>query len=244
MVKISVIIATYNAGEYIKRALTSICSNHYPSIECIVIDGVSKDNTLNIVKQFESKLDLKYVSEPDKGIFDALNKGVMLASGDYVYVLGADDELIDSSFVDLINNSNNEDVVYGKVIDRNSKGDFYYPKAKSYKMLSINMPFSHQGMIMKKSVIIDLKGFNIIYKISADFDLLQRAYLKKYSFKYVETYVAYFSTSGISRTSIFDVDKEVRQICIKNGVYKYFSFRHIYHMARKLMKVCYLSIKK
>lgn len=233
---ISVIIATFNSDAYIGRALESVKNSSYKFVDCIVVDGKSKDKTIDIVRSFQGKINLKFISEKDEGIFDALNKGIKLSNSDYIYVLGSDDELLPNGLADLIYNDDEEDIIYGKVIERNEKGQFYHPKAKSYKMLSCNMPFSHQGMIIKRDLFLKLNGFNITYKLSADFDLVQRAYLKGAAFKYVDCNVAYFSTSGFSRQGIFSVDKEVRKICIANGVYKFISFRHIYYMFRKLVK--------
>ena len=241
MKKISVIIATYNAEKYIARALESIINCDECIIECIIVDGVSNDNTLNIIKLYKEKIDLTIISEKDKGIFDALNKGCNLAKGEYIYILGADDEIIPNGLKLLSKENNNSDIVYGKVMKREINGKLYCPKAKDTKMLKYNMPFSHQGMIMKTAILHKLGGFNVKYKLCADFDLVQRAYLNNASFKYVNTEIAYFSTEGASRVGIFKVDKEVRKICINNGVYRLFSFKHLYTMFRKLMKTVLLK---
>ena len=90
---VSVIIATYNAGKYLRRALDSVYSQSYTNVECIVVDGCSKDNTLDIVREYVCK-NIVYISEQDLGIYDALNKGVLIAKGEWIYVLGADDELL------------------------------------------------------------------------------------------------------------------------------------------------------
>ena len=90
---VSVIIATYNAGKYLRRALDSVYSQSYTNVECIVVDGCWKDNTLDIVREYVCK-NIVYISEQDLGIYDALNKGVLIAKGEWIYVLGADDELL------------------------------------------------------------------------------------------------------------------------------------------------------
>ena len=91
---VSVIIATYNAGKYLRRALDSVYSqSYYKRGNVFVVDGCSKDNTLDIVREYVCK-NIVYISEQDLGIYDALNKGVLIAKGEWIYVLGADDELL------------------------------------------------------------------------------------------------------------------------------------------------------
>ena len=116
---VSVIIATYNAGKYLRRALDSVYSQSYTNVECIVVDGCSKDNTLDIVREYVCK-NIVYISEQDLGIYDALNKGVLIAKGEWIYVLGADDELLPDGLRSFFLGENDfeYDIIYGNTIDR------------------------------------------------------------------------------------------------------------------------------
>lgn len=154
---VSVIIATYNAGKYLRRALDSVYSQSYTNVECIVVDGCSKDNTLDIVREYVCK-NIVYISEQDLGIYDALNKGVLIAKGEWIYVLGADDELLPDGLRSFFLGENDfeYDIIYGNTIDRYFDGILRYTKSKCCSRVRYEMLGCHQGMIMKRKMILDL----------------------------------------------------------------------------------------
>jgi len=215
---ISIIVATYNASACITQALESIINQSFQSWECIVQDGGSKDNTLSILQKYAS-LDnrIKYYSEPDKGIFDALNKGIQKAQGQWIYVLGSDDILNSNAFT-LINNYLNEenDIVYGKIeiVFPNKSKKIVSPQ--NIRSIRYMMIANHQSIIMKKALIDKLNGFNDVYKISADFDLVQRAYLLKSKFLEVDVCFAKFSYTGVSSHFSFKKQRDHYLICKRN----------------------------
>lgn len=201
---ISIIIATYNSSGTIEKSLTSILGMNYDNWECIIIDGKSNDNTVSILQKY-SEVDnrIKFISEVDNGIYDALNKGIKLAKGEWIYVLGSDDNVTPDGLLNLsrIDNIDNYDVIYGDIYAVDKNGSKKYIKAHNYKYLKYMMCASHQGMIVRKSTINKYNGFNTKYKIRADFDLMQRIYIGHGKFKYINTPVANFALTGFSNTN-------------------------------------------
>jgi len=214
---ISVIIATYNAEKTIERALNSVFCQTGCSIECIVIDGLSTDNTKKILESVKQP-NYSFISERDSGIFDALNKGIKRASGDWIYVLGADDELLPDAFhsISQIPQIDQYDIVYGDTIDRYDDGHLRYPKSKDYHMIRFNMFCCHQGMFMKRQMMLDLGLFDIQYRLEADVDLTLRAYQKGYKFLQIQKPIAFFNMGGSTGTKSIRFDKEMYEIQCNN----------------------------
>ena len=116
--KISIITATYNSGATLRDTMESVLSQDYDDFEHIIIDGCSKDDTLDIVRELEPRYNgrLKWISEPDKGIYDAMNKGIMMATGDVVGLLNSDDFYTASDVLSTVDREIREfDAVYGDV---------------------------------------------------------------------------------------------------------------------------------
>ena len=119
--KISIITSTYNSEKTVKDTLDSILCQTYKDIEVLIIDGKSKDKTLDIVRHYEKLFQgkLKFISEPDKGIYDAMNKGIRMATGDVVGILNSDDLYMDNKVLEDVANAfmqKNVDSVYGNLI--------------------------------------------------------------------------------------------------------------------------------
>ena len=116
--KFSLITPTYNSAATISRTIVSVIAQEFSDLEYIIIDGGSKDNTLDIIKSYQSKINIKLVSEPDNGIYNAMNKGIKLASGEVVGILNSDDLFFDNSILNLVSESffdNKIDIVYGDI---------------------------------------------------------------------------------------------------------------------------------
>ena len=206
--KVSIITITYNAENTIFYSLNSVFSQSHKNIEHIIVDGGSKDNTVKICKEFNhiSKL----ISEPDKGVYDAFNKGLKLATGDIIGFLNADDVFFNENSVQQIANafSNTEtDIVYGNLDYVNKEGKVIrnwisgpYEKGLVKKAW---MP-AHPTFYCKKEVYDRLGGYNDSFKIAGDFELCLRFleinqvpsfYLNK---KLVKMLVGGISNSGLS----------------------------------------------
>lgn len=197
--KVSIIIATFNVENDIHIALDSVISQKFNDWECIIVDGLSSDNTIEIVKSYCIKDSrIRYISESDQGIYDAFNKGCELAKGEYIYFLGSDDKVHPDAFANIFSKNLNYDIIYGNIFFETSKKIkhiIYKPNPSQLKYGC----FSHQATLMKKQAIKKLGGFNLEYKIVSDYDLLLRAYLSKMKFKHVNTDIAYFrAINGVS----------------------------------------------
>ncbi|MDU0808902.1 glycosyltransferase family 2 protein [Aquirufa regiilacus] len=210
---VSVIIVTLNADRTIYKAINSVKNQTYQNIELLIIDGLSKDSTLNVLKKFDN---LFYISEKDKGIFDAMNKGIQYANGEWVYFLGADDELEPNAIETLIQNSEGYDIVYGNYTVVSPEGKETNLYALDYKVVRFKVFGNHQCLIMKRNVIVALDCFDITFKLAADFDLIQRAYLQNYKFKQIQACISKFSLGGVSSNN-YSTSIEWWKICKKNN---------------------------
>lgn len=197
---VSIIIATYNSGKTLGKCLESVLQQRLHDWECIIIDGCSKDNTISILEDYKNRDSrFRYISEPDKGIYDALNKGIKLASGKWLYVLGSDDWLTERGLSDLVEKAASEsDIVYGNIIDAYPNGTFKVIKPKPLRYFKYFMPLSHQGVIVSLSEVKNTGGFDLRYHVMSDYNMLQTFFLKGLVFQYVDTSIEYSGMEGLS----------------------------------------------
>lgn len=239
---ISIIIATFNSEKTLKQCLNSVIDQSFNDWECIIIDGLSKDNTINIIQDYASMDQrFKFISEKDHGIFDALNKGIKLAKGEWIYVLGSDDLLTVNGLKDLYKETKDYDIVYGNTIDKYSNGVLRKPHSKDYHIVTKNMFCSHQAIIMKKDVIEKLGYFSLRYPLKADFDLIQKAFLKGYKFHQIDAEVAYFSMDGVSGKASSIQELERYKILKTNKSTKFPLITVTLLFLKKYIKNIYLS---
>lgn len=198
---ISIIIATYNSSPVIQTALDSLLDMTYTDWECIIVDGKSKDTTTKVLDEYVSKDSrFRYISEPDRGIYDALNKGIKLSRGEWIYILGSDDKVCKNSFSNIMRYADDYDVICGNIIFSNNGIEEKIKASSDVSILKKMMIYSHQAIICRKTIFMEIGDFDLRYKISADYDFILRAYLKSYKFKYLDEYVAVFNTTGASNT--------------------------------------------
>ena len=159
--KVTIITAVYNGAAYIKRAIDSIAEQTYDNIEYIVVDGGSTDGTVDILRQ-HSNVVTRFISEPDKGIYDAMNKGVKMATGDWIYFLGCDDYLYPdfSKMCTLLDDKHT--IYYGNVFHRGRVQDGAFTAYKLSKY-----PIPHQAILYPR-VVFEKYSYDLRYKISAD----------------------------------------------------------------------------
>lgn len=206
-IQISILIATYNSGKTLGRCLESVLSQELFGWECIVIDGASKDTTLEIIAEYERKdCRFKHISEPDKGIYDALNKGLKIAKGEWVYVLGSDDWLTREGLNTLIKYKKpGIGAIYGNIIAAYNNGTQRVITPKPIKMMRYYMPISHQGVIVRLDSIREVGAFDLKYIVRSDYDMMQKLYLAGISFQYIDTNVNYCGMNGLSNKFISNV---------------------------------------
>lgn len=195
---VSIIVATYNSSSTLRDALNSVKTQTFQDWECIIVDGASKDDTIKIVNEFEEKdFRFRHISEPDKGIYDAFNKGWKMAKGEWIYYLGSDDKVSTDGLKKLVDMANGFDIVYG---DMDYKTEYNVKRKGSISINRLvgNMP-SHQSMIMRRTLIEKLNGFDMEeFRICADFDLFQRALRNGAKVYHVPETIACFNCMGAS----------------------------------------------
>lgn len=197
--KISIIIATYQAGEFLQECLNSIKKQRYQNLEIIIVDGASTDSTLSIINSNLTYI-TTYISEPDAGIYDAMNKGVLLASGDYILFLGADDTLlVDLTIIaPLLCESNN--IYYGDVLFKQS-GTRYDGEFGAFKLAIKNI--CHQAIFYPAGVFKNF-NFDLEYKLLADHALNIKLFgSKEFSYCYLPHIICKYNQTGASG-SMFD----------------------------------------
>lgn len=216
---VTVIIATYNASATLQKALDSVLNQYFQDWECIIIDGASKDNTIDIVKQYCKKdTRFRYISEPDNGIYDAFNKGWKMARGEWIYYLGGDDKLTPYGIPDLLANECPDiDLLGGSVF-------LLWPNGRQKKQLSRGYRGCHQAYLTRRTTIQQVGGFDISYKIIADFEMLTKlAVSKKHAVANYDISIAYFRVGGVSQKfeSVFVSCKELYSVSCKYHLFKF-----------------------
>jgi glycosyltransferase involved in cell wall biosynthesis len=228
--KISIITVVWNNKKTIKDAIDSVLSQTYKDIEYILVDGASSDGTIEIIKSYEKKIN-KFISEPDKGIYDAMNKGINLATGNIIGILNSDDFYIDKYVVEKVAKEFEEkkvssvyaDLIYVKP-ENLEKSIRYYDSShfKPDKFPYGWMP-AHPTFFVKKEIYDKYGVFKTDYKIAADYELLTR-FIGKYKISYsyikepiVKMRIGGASTSGIKSNYI--LNKEIIRACRENDIY-------------------------
>ena len=209
--KISIVIVTLNAADTLQKCLDSIYKQRYPSIEIILMDGASSDNTIEILKANSDKIAV-WKSEKDGGVYEAMNKALGYVTGDWVYFLGADDELFDD-FSELAFQLNDPSLIYyGNVL---LDGEKFRGKVSGYQ--HSKSAICHQAIIYPRKVF-DKYRFNTKYRISADHELNMRAWKDKdFTFHYVDLIIANYNHTGMSSLNIDnDLEKDKPKVILKN----------------------------
>ena len=210
MKKISVITTTYNSASTIEDTIKSVIEQDYPAIEYIIVDGLSTDNTLEIVNKYKNKLS-KIISEKDTGIYDALNKGINEATGDIIALLHSDDFFIDKNVISKVVKAfeeNNTDSVYGNLYYVNKDNTTKIVRkwvSGNYKHgMFVNgwMP-PHPAFFVKKICYEKHGVFNLNFKSAADYELMLRFLHKhKISTSYINEYLVKMRVGGKSNASV------------------------------------------
>ena len=217
--KISIITATYNSEATIADTINSVLSQDYSDIEYLVIDGGSSDATLDIVKANASRFGgrLRWISENDHGIYDAMNKGIRVATGDYIQFLGADDCLVDPYTIERVCNAicDDTDVFSAPCIAVNEK---YHCEGLldaggvSKEDVSSLPKLPHPGVFVRSDVLKQ-QPFDTSYRIAADLKLLLKLYYTmKKKFQFADFPVTYFSLGGVSNKQQKHAEMENQRI--------------------------------
>lgn len=183
--KISIITVCYNSAKTIEKTLRSVASQTYQEIEYILVDGASTDNTLEIVSSYKHIID-HLVTEPDKGLYDAMNKGIALASGDYVGIINSDDTFFNpdviTDVVHFLSSNNNLEACVGNIIQHNEKGEtkrLYNSSLWMPAKLKIGFMPPHPSIFFKRDLFNMHGTYKLDFKIAADYELITRFFLGK-----------------------------------------------------------------
>lgn len=193
--KLSIIIPTYNSDKVIHQCLDGVISQTFEDWEVLVMDGASKDRTCEIVRSYKDKR-IHLYSESDKGVYDAMNKGIDLAQGEWLYFLGSDDYLYESTSLANVTPYLNPqyDVVYGEV-----DSDLPEWHRGEWTITNIGANRCHQGIFYNRTFFGDVIRYDLKYKILADFALNLRWFLgRKYRSLHMPVIVAHYSLGGLS----------------------------------------------
>lgn len=224
--KISIITITYNAAQWLERTMRSVLAQTSKDYEYIIVDGASTDGTVDIIKRLEPQFEgrLSWHSEPDKGLYDAMNKGIRRAVGDYVWFVNAGDEIYSpSTLAHMIAAATDEtDIIYGKACIVNAEG---IKVSEHHKVTPPNLQRKHflNGLVVCHQAIAVRRSiagkYNTDYRICADYDWCVRAVTISKQNVYLDEYVCKFLTEGVSKKQRKRAWKErFRIMCTHFGI--------------------------
>ncbi len=225
--KISVITVCFNSESTIEKTILSIFNQTHTNIEYIVIDGDSADNTLSILKNNKDKIDV-LISEPDQGLYDAMNKGIAMAKGDLIGVLNSDDTFYSNTVleeIDSFHSQNNIEASIGNIMQFKKNGNVvrnYSSKYWNPTKLKIGFMPPHPSIFFKRDLFNQYGNYDISFKIGADYELITRFFLKnnirwKYSgITTTSMLVGGLSSSGASSYKL--ISNEIKKALKMNGV--------------------------
>jgi glycosyltransferase involved in cell wall biosynthesis len=247
----SIITIVFNAVNHVEKTIDSVFSQTYNNYEYIIIDGKSRDGTLEILNNYKDKFST-FISEPDSGVYDAMNKGLNHANGEYVFFLNAGDLLYDSKVLENIASiiqSKNPDVIYGDTVLTDQRGveknfrRLRPPKRLNWKKLKYGMLICHQSFFVKTSIV---ERYNLNYRFVADYDWMIR--VLKNSRKNINSHIVIskFLEGGLSQKKRFQSLKERFNVMKKHygrltalTVHFLFVFRYLYSFFLQLLKKPY-----
>jgi len=213
MCLISVIIPTFNSAKVISQAIQSFIDQKFAGCELIIIDGGSSDATIDILKSYMHHISY-LISEPDNGLYDAMNKGIDKANGEWLYFLGSDDQILNSVFDNLSHHLKQDfKLVYGNVIYDN--GHQMYSQFNNRMILENTL--HHQSAFYHHSLFSSFR-YDSSLKVVADYELNLRAYLNKVHSLKVNRTIAKCGSSGVSSLLVSDETNTVRSRYIKNPI--------------------------
>lgn len=237
--KITVVTVCYNSVNDIDKTIMSVLSQKktYLNIEYIIIDGQSIDGTLKKIDKFKSEIDI-FISEPDKGIYDAMNKAVNVASGDYIIFMNAGDVFYSQDTIKKIVTTSNvrADIIYGNhVTFFSSDTELVKSHALPITQLKYGMVFNHQSSMVRKELLLD-NPFDITL-LSADYAFFYKCYLNGFSFVKSNLFFSVFDANGVSSSNKIRIYREWRKVSMTLNfelkVYLYYTFLLFYSTVKK-----------
>ena len=228
---ISIITIVFNGEKSIENTIKSIINQDYQNVEYIIIDGNSSDKTLEIIQKYDSKI-AYWISEPDKGLYDAMNKGLHAATGDYVWFINSGDLVFSESTLTSIfqNKTELSDIYYGETQMIDEQGNeiglrrLKAPKTLTWKSFKNGMLVSHQSILVKRSIA---ENYDLSYRYSADFDWVIKVLKNANLMTNTALMLSKFLDGGQTKQTIIPGLKERFRIMSKNYGFIPTFFRHI-----------------
>ena len=195
--KITVITVTYNAEKYLRQTIESVINQTYGNIEYIIIDGGSTDGTADIIREYEEHISY-WISEPDDGIYDAMNKGIEAASGDWINFMNAGDSFYNQNVLENINFISTEyDLIAGRELIKQENGSFVEFEMLGLDFVNKGNFCRHQALFIRSSLMKKYK-YDTQFRIGADYDFMLKCYMNGYKFKFIDEIVDVFIDGGVS----------------------------------------------
>lgn len=217
--KISIITITYNSEATLEDTIKSVISQGYSDLEYIIVDGLSQDGTMDIVQKYQNNIQV-VISEKDKGISDAFNKGINAATGDIIGIINSDDMLTPNALNKLAEQIDADtDVAYGKAYRLYSDGSVRDYLPRDLKIFTYKMPLVHPATFVRKSAYEKHGVFNVDYHYCMDRAVLYKMYQGGAKFQYIDEYLAYYRMGGMSENHYWDGTlKEGEKISVDFGM--------------------------
>ncbi len=234
-IKITIITVCRNSEQFLSGTIESVINQTYPNIEYLVIDGASTDRTVDIIKKYEPHINF-WMSEADDGMYDAINKGLRIATGDYILILNSDDMLAGKETI--------EEVVKKMKVE---KTEYYYgnmiklkeSSLKKVKLFSVKFKelllaghgtfVPHPCFFISKELNNILGGYDLRYKYASDYDYILRALSTKSKGKYLDIYISQFRIHPDSITATGKINKERKTILQQHGYNHYSLLTRLYY---------------
>jgi len=196
--KITIVTVTLNSEQYLENTITSVVNQTYPFIEYIIVDGQSTDGTFDIIKKYEHRIS-QWISEQDRGIADAMNKGIAMASGDFILFLHSDDYLLEKNSVEKVVSfmDGNNDIFAFSILFQ-TKSTLYKHKSVWNPLFNFKTKLFHQGVFCRRDLFDNIGLFDIQFQIAMDYDFFLRAYRKNCPVKLINNSVTVMRDTGIS----------------------------------------------
>lgn len=243
--KISIVTVCYNAEKTIESTIQSVLMQTYRPIEYIIVDGFSQDRTIYIINKYsklmiERGIEFVLISERDTGIYNAMNKGISKATGEWIAFMNADDRY---TTCDVIENTlslwnKNSVVIYGNEFIKNNENIRLNIRNDNIDSIKKNLPFCHQSTFTRTAVMKKYK-FNESYKIAADYNFFLSLYLNGEGFQYINNDICIYNENGASAVNYKQAIRETYNIKITKGICK----KNIYYHLKKEIWIILTSLK-
>lgn len=212
-IRVSIITVSYNAVNTIEQTILSVLNQSYKNIEYIIIDGQSTDGTLDIINRYKEFIEY-FVSEPDRGLYDAMNKGIQKATGDIIGIINSDDWYETNAIKKIVEcfEEKKAEIVYGKICVVDKDGKKSYVRSKPLDHIWYTMVTPHPSVFILTRIYKKYGNFNISYKIAADDEMILRFYIAGVRFQYLDEVIANYRLGGISNSKAEECVEEKKII--------------------------------